>query len=167
MSKKPLLSVIMPVYNSEKYLETAVNSVLNQTFSNLELICVDDCSGDNSLEILNKISEKDNRLKVIHLEKNGGAGNARNTGMREAVAEYITFADADDFIDPELYERAYACTENGVADEVVWGLTEEHFDRSDKHISSVKIAPENKKYEGKKAIVEAAVLLERDTIFGY
>lgn len=167
MSQKPLLSVIMPVYNSEKYLETAVNSVLNQTFSDLELICVDDCSGDSSLEILKRISESDNRLRVIHLEKNGGAGNARNTGMREAAAEYITFADADDFIDPELYERAYACTENGVADEVVWGLTEEHFDRSDKHISSVKIAPENKKYEGKKAIAEAAVLLERDTLFGY
>ena len=167
MSKQPLLSVIMPVYNSEKYLETAVNSVLNQTFSDLELICVDDCSGDNSLEILNEISERDSRLKVIHLEKNGGAGNARNTGMREATAEYITFVDADDFIDPELYEKAYACTENGGIDEVVWGLTEEHFDRSGKHISSVKIAPEKERYEGKKSIVEAAVLLEKDTLFGY
>lgn len=167
MSKKPLLSVIMPVYNSEEYLETAVNSVLSQTFSDLELICVDDCSGDNSLEILNRISERDSRLKVISLEKNGGAGNARNTGMREAAAEYITFVDADDFIDPELYEKAYACTENGEADEVVWGLTEEHFNRSDKHISSVKIAPKSKRYEGKKAIAEAAVLLEKDTLFGY
>lgn len=167
MSKKPLLSVIMPVYNSEEYLETAVNSVLSQTFSDLELICVDDCSGDNSLEILNRISERDSRLKVISLEKNGGAGNARNTGMREAAAEYITFVDADDFIDPELYEKAYACIENGRADEVVWGLTEEHFSRSGKHISSVKIAPDKKRYEGQKAVAKAAALLERDTLFGY
>ena len=167
MSNKPLLSVIMPVYNSEKYLETAVNSILNQTFSDLELICVDDCSADKSLDILKDIAERDSRLKVVHLEKNGGAGNARNKGMSEAAAEYITFVDADDFIEPNMYEKAYVCTDNGLIDEVVWGLTEEHFDCSDKHISSVEISPVNKRYEGKKAIAEAAVLLERDTLFGY
>lgn len=164
--EKPLLSVIMPVYNSAEYIETAVKSVLDQTFSALELICIDDCSKDNSLEILKKTAEKDSRLRVIPLEENGGAGNARNIGIAHAGAEYITFIDADDYIEPGLYESAYALTAGGT-DEVVWGVTEEYYNAAGKHMSSNRIIPAAGLYKGREQIAKQATALERDTLFGY
>ena len=166
MEKQPLLSVIMPVYNAAKYVNTAVNSVLNQTFSELELICVDDCSKDNSYELLKSISEKDSRLCIIRLEENGGAGNARNVGLSYARGEYITFVDSDDYIEPDLYEKAYTLTNNGT-DEIVWGLTEEYYDADGKHISSKEILPSAGLYSESKQIVKKVAELENDTLFGY
>lgn len=95
------VSIIMPVYNSDKYLKNAVLSVLNQTYKNLELIAVDDGSTDNSLEILNNIKKDDSRLKV-YTKKNGGISSARNYGIDRATGEYIGFIDNDDEYMPEL-----------------------------------------------------------------
>ena len=163
---EPLLSVIMPVYNAAEYIETAVQSVLGQTFASIELICIDDCSKDNSLEILEKAAAKDNRLHIIPLKENGGAGNARNIGIAHAKAEYITFIDADDYIEPELYERAYALTADGT-DEVVWGVTEEYYNAKGKHMSSNRIIPAAGSYKGKEQVAKQVTALERDTLFGY
>lgn len=95
------VSIIMPVYNSEKYIKNAVLSVLNQTYKNLELIAVDDGSTDNSLEILNNIKKEDSRLKV-YTKENGGISSARNYGIDRATGEYIGFIDNDDEYVPEL-----------------------------------------------------------------
>ena len=95
------VSIIMPVYNSEKYIKNAVLSVLNQTYKNLELIAVDDGSTDNSLEILNNIKKEDSRLKV-YAKENGGISSARNYGIDRATGEYIGFIDNDDEYVPEL-----------------------------------------------------------------
>lgn len=93
----PKFSIIIPIYNTEKYLKECVDSVLKQDFENYELILVDDGSTDNSVKICDEYAEQDKRVKVIH-KPNGGLSDARNCGTRESIGEYIIFLDSDDFI---------------------------------------------------------------------
>lgn len=109
----PLIGVIIPVYNVEKYLEECINSVLNQSFKDIEVILVDDGSTDNSGKICDYYKEKDSRVKVIHKE-NGGLSDARNEGIRIAISKYILFLDSDDYwIDNSLNEIS-KCANNEV-----------------------------------------------------
>lgn len=101
------LSVIIPVYNVEEYLRECLDSVCNQTLTDIEIICIDDGSTDNSLDILNEFASKDSRIKIITKE-NGGQATARNLGIKEAQGEYVAFVDSDDFIEPEMFEKLYA-----------------------------------------------------------
>ena len=101
------ISVIIPVYNTEKYLGKCLESVCNQTLSDIEIICVNDCSPDGSLEILKKYACKDDRVKIIDFKENKGAAAARNAGMEVANGEYIGFVDSDDWVDSDFYEKLY------------------------------------------------------------
>lgn len=103
----PKISVIIPVYNVENYLRECLDSIINQTFKDIEIICVDDCSTDNSLDILNEYAQKDNRIKVFEQKENSGQGAARNFGISIAQGEYITFVDPDDYIESTMYEKMY------------------------------------------------------------
>ena len=98
------ISAIVPVYNTEKLVGRCIESVLEQSFPNWELILVDDGSNDSSLEVLRKYEAKDNRIKVIH-QDNEGPGLARNRGIREANGDYIVFIDSDDVIKPDYFEK--------------------------------------------------------------
>ena len=100
------ISVIVPVYKVEKYLRKCLDNIVNQTYSNLEIIVVDDGSPDNSGNIADEYAAKDNRVKVIHKE-NGGLSDARNTGLAVATGEYVTFCDSDDIPDVREYEVLY------------------------------------------------------------
>lgn len=100
------VSVIVPVYNTEKYLEKCLNSLINQTLHDIEVICVNDGSTDNSLNILNQYAQKDNRIKIINQE-NKMQGAARNAGTQIAAGEYIGFVDSDDWIDLDYFEKLY------------------------------------------------------------
>lgn len=102
--KNSLLSVIIPVYNMEKYLEQCIKSVISQTYSNIEVILINDGSTDASGEICNYYANLDERVKVFHQE-NQGVVKARNLGIRHSNGEYITFVDADDWIDEDMYEQ--------------------------------------------------------------
>jgi glycosyltransferase involved in cell wall biosynthesis len=102
----PEVSVIIPVYNREKYLKQCLNSVINQTLKNIEIICIDDGSTDQSLEILNEFAKKDQRIKIIN-QKNQGVGLARNIGLKIARGEYVGFVDSDDWIDLNFYETLF------------------------------------------------------------
>lgn len=117
---EPKVSVIIPVYNSEKYLQQSIEGVLNQTLKEIEIICVDDGSTDNSLEILNKYKKRDKRVTVIS-QKNNFAGMARNNGMKLAKGKYLSFLDADDVFESTLLEEAYRHAEKVSADIVVFG----------------------------------------------
>lgn len=103
---RPKISVCVPVYNAEQYIGECLDSLLNQTLDGIQIVCVDDGSTDNSLEILDNYSKKYNNIKVIHQE-NKGLGGARNTGIDNSDGEYIGFLDADDFVDLEMYETLY------------------------------------------------------------
>ena len=101
-----LISVIVPVYNVEKYLDKCIQSIVDQTYTNLEIILVDDGSPDNSGAICDEWAEKDNRIKVIH-KANGGLSDARNAGLDIATGEYIAFVDSDDYIELDFYDKLY------------------------------------------------------------
>lgn len=97
------VSVIIPVYNTELYVEKCLNSVINQTYKNLEIIVINDCSTDNSLSIIKKFNDK--RLKVINLDKNYGVAYARNKGVEESSGTYICYIDSDDYWDLKKIEK--------------------------------------------------------------
>lgn len=110
--KNALISIIVPIYNAEQYLDRCVESVVNQTYKNLEIILVDDGSIDASSQMCDNYAKKDSRIKVIHNE-NGGSAFARNAGIAIANGEYICFADSDDYLDNDMVEFLYnLLTEN-------------------------------------------------------
>ena len=112
------VSVIVPVYNSEEYLTECIQSILNQTLSDIELILVDDGSTDSSGKICDNFAGSDKRVKVIH-KKNSGAAAARNTGLEYACGEFIGFVDSDDWIEPSMYSIMYESAKSNDAD-IVW-----------------------------------------------
>ena len=104
--EEELISIVVPIYNVEKYLKKCVDSIINQTYKNLEIILVDDGSPDNCGKICDEYSTKDKRIKVIH-KKNGGLSDARNAGIEAATGKYIGFVDSDDYIKEDMYENLY------------------------------------------------------------
>lgn len=115
------VSVIVPVYNAEKVLPRCIESILNQSYKNLELILVNDGSIDKSIDIIHKYEKLDNRVKVID-NKNNGVSETRNIGVGEAIGEYIQFIDSDDFIELDMIEKTIKLMEDNVADIVMTGV---------------------------------------------
>lgn len=107
----PLISIIVPVYQVEEYISQCIESILKQTYTNLEIILVDDGSEDRSGEICDKYAEDEQRIRVIH-KLNGGLSDARNAGLAVAAGEYIGFVDSDDWIEPGMYETLYSVLEH-------------------------------------------------------
>lgn len=97
MPTSPLISVIVPVYNVAPYLRHCIDSIINQTYQNIEIVFINDGSTDDSAEILTEYESKDSRIRVIH-QKNGGLSNARNNGISNSKGSYITFIDSDDYV---------------------------------------------------------------------
>ena len=120
----PKLSVIVPVYNASEYLRRCTDSILNQTFQDIELILVDDCSKDNSYQICQTIAQSDTRVVAYKRDKNGGIFAARNTGIELSSGKYITFVDNDDWLDLEMYERLLSTLEEHDLDFVSCGFKE-------------------------------------------
>lgn len=119
--KQSLVSIVLPIYGVEKYLDRCMNSVVNQTYRNLEIIMVDDGSRDNCPAMCEQWAAKDSRIKVIHKE-NAGLGMARNTGIENATGEYICFFDSDDYVALDTIEKAVALVETEGSDIVLFGL---------------------------------------------
>lgn len=134
--KKPIVSIVIPVCNVENYLRECLDSVINQTMEELEIICVDDGSKDNSLEILREYEKKDKRVIIIS-KPNSGYGNTMNVGMDKATGEYIGIVESDDYVEKNMFERLYqtACKYNA---EIV---------KSDHYIFSTKEGKQNKKIQ--------------------
>lgn len=110
-----LISIIVPVYNVEEYIEQALDSLINQTYKNIEIIIIDDGSTDNSAIICERYAEEDKRIVVIHTANNGVA-IARNLGINLAKGEYIGFVDPDDYINLEMFEKLYGALKECKAD---------------------------------------------------
>ena len=121
--KTELVSVVVPIYNVERYLSRCVESIINQTYTNLEIILVDDGSTDQCPEICEEWRSKDSRIKVIHKE-NAGLGMARNTGIENAKGDYICFFDSDDYVDHKTIEVAISEAKKTNADVVAFGLSD-------------------------------------------
>lgn len=106
-SKNPKVSVIIPCYNVEKYIERCLDSVCAQTLKDIEIICVDDCSTDDTLSVIKEYAKRDNRINIIKHKNNKGVSAARNAGLKKAIGEYIAFVDPDDYIDDNFLTRLY------------------------------------------------------------
>ena len=129
-----LITVIVPVYNVEKYINRCVDSIINQSYTNLEIILVDDGSPDNCGQICDKYANEDARVKVIH-KKNGGLGFARNSGMEVSTGKYVTFIDGDDYIGYKHIENMYRFIEETGADTCMAGHTKVYADKQVEHFN--------------------------------
>ena len=114
------ISIIIPFYNSEQYLKKCLDSLLNQSFKNIEIICIDDSSTDNSYNILKEYQKKDKRIR-LYKQKHSNAGNARNVGIKKAKGKYLLFLDSDDFFEKSLCQTAYYYADYSDADILLFG----------------------------------------------
>ena len=124
-----LISVIVPIYNAEKYLKICIDSIINQSYYNIQIILVDDGSEDNCPAICDEYAQLDTRIIVIH-KKNQGLVLARKSGLQIATGEYITFVDADDYIDIDTYEKIVNNINYDMPDIIAYDLIEEYSDRT-------------------------------------
>ena len=124
-----LVSVVVPVYNSELYIKQCIDSIICQSYRNLEIIVVDDGSTDSSLLILQDLMGSDTRIKIIE-QKNQGVSKSRANGMRKAQGEYLVFVDSDDWLDTDVIEKAVKICQENDADVVLWPYRREHRDAS-------------------------------------
>lgn len=102
MNQQPKVSIVVPIYNVESYLERCIQALLNQTLKDIEIILIDDGSPDHCPQICNEYAQKDSRIKVIH-KKNAGLGYARNSGLEIARGKYLAFVDSDDYVEANMY----------------------------------------------------------------
>ena len=140
----PLVSVIMPVYNAERFLEKAVRSVLEQTYTNIELLIVDDCSTDKSASLIRALEKQDGRIRYIEGEQNHGVAYVRNRGIQEAKGRYIALLDSDDVWVPTKIERQVALLVENNA-EIAY-CSYGFIDENDKPIMSPFIVPKSTGY---------------------
>ena len=119
--EKPMISVIVPVYNTEAYLVRCLDSLLMQTYPNLEIVLIDDASTDKGGSICETYAARDSPLKVIRFLKNQGPSAARNAGIRKAEGKFISFVDADDYVEPDIMEKLYAALSENEADISICG----------------------------------------------
>lgn len=141
------VSIIIPVYNVERYLARCIDSCINQTYNNIEIICVNDGSTDGSLNILEHYKILDSRIQIINKE-NGGLSSARNAGFAASVGDYILFVDSDDFISCDAIEHLVKNAEENSADVVIFDYFYAHVDRSMRKILTI-IEWNDKRYENK------------------
>ena len=153
---KEKISIIVPVYNVEAYLERCVESILKQTYTNLEILLVNDGSTDKSGELCDKLALRDHRIRVIHKE-NGGLSDARNRGIDEASSNLIGFIDSDDYIDEDMYETLYRQMVASKADLSMCGHYDVYHQIPEKQVAEIKtweLMPE----EAIKMVMEAKIL---------
>lgn len=163
MYKNEMISVITPVYNAEEFLKETIDSVLNQTYENLEYILVDDCSSDNSSEIIKHYTETDSRVKYIKLKENSGAAVARNTGLENAAGRYIAFIDSDDV----WYEDKLEKQINFMSKDITFTYTKYERMSEDGRILGAPDFPEKLNYSGllkNTAIACSTVVIDRNSI---
>lgn len=166
-NQEPFFSIIMPVYNSEKYVEASVKSVLQQSYTDFELLLVDDCSSDSSYSVCQKLAKRDSRIKLLRTLQNGGAAAARNFALQQIQGKYLTFIDSDDTIEPDLLSAAYAYVKDDQADCVKFGCFEEYFNADEEKAYSKKCCLNEQSYDAPDTIRQQMVRMELIPLFGY
>ncbi len=157
------VSVIVPVYNAERFISSCIDSILNQTYSNLELILVIDGSPDNSAEICHEYGRRDSRIHVLEKE-NGGAGSARNAGISKAAGDYICFVDADDEIAPDMIEKMMGRVVETHADLCICGF---EVQGSGLILNDTKSLRKLQKAVSKEKLILSIIDTSQKRIFGY
>lgn len=146
----PFFSIVLPVYNVEKYLDRCVNSILKQNYDDYEIILVDDGSKDSCGQLCDEWTKKDSRIKTIHKE-NAGLGYARNTGLEAAQGKYVFFLDSDDYIRPDMLYEVWKVIQMDKAEAVFFGF--ERIDKNGNSVLQLRPCPEKKLYTDKMVIM--------------
>ena len=167
MAKEPLFSIVMPVYNVEKYLRDAAASVLGQTYPHFELILVDDCSPDSCPALCDELAASDSHIRVIHKPQNEGLSMARNSGIDQAAGDFICFIDSDDTVDADLLANVAESLKANPADCVMFGMTEEYLDDSGTVKETFIITYPAKQLTDKEQLRNEAIHIENSTLYGY
>ena len=167
MESAPFFTVIMPVYKTEAYLPAAVESVLRQSFTDFELILVDDCSPDGSGAICDAYADKDVRVRVIHLPQNGGASHARTVGFASAKGSYILFMDSDDTVSDTIMEAAHEVLRADQPQVLMFGAQEVYTDANGRAFSRVDICYPAKHLTTHEQVRDEVISIEKTTLFGY
>ena len=137
-NENPFFSIIMPVYNAEKYVEQSIKSVLNQTFTNYELIIIDDCSKDGSYSICKEFKSN---CVLVNLKENKGISYVRNFGLKKAKGKYITFLDSDDYIEKDTLEKLNEEVKLHNSDFLIYGFIEDIYDNRERLVKNNKVSP--------------------------
>ena len=167
-TSSPVFTIVTPVYNVEQYLEKSLQSILNQTFFDFELILVNDASSDCSYRICEDFAAKDKRITVLNLKKNCGAAEARNRGITIAKGKYLCFVDADDTIDIDYLQRFYDVLQEEEYDFVKCGAYEEYFEADGGNlIYKRECVLTEKDCTGNREIIEQVIAMELIPLFGY
>lgn len=140
-----IVTIIVPVYNVENYLQRCIDSLLNQTYKKLEIILVNDGSLDNSSDICDRYAKEDSRVKVIHKE-NGGLSDARNAGLKEATGDYIVFIDSDDYAEINMVEETLKLAKSNNSEVVIYGYFTDIVDSNEELIDSIPVIPNSGAY---------------------
>lgn len=157
---QPLISIIVPIFGIERYLGICIESILKQTYTNLEIILVDDGSPDRCPEICDLYALKDNRIKVIH-KSNGGLVSARKAGLVESTGTFIGYVDGDDWIEPDFYESLYSAMNTNNADLVIAGHRRDLFETSTPILNNLPLGL----YDGNKLEVLYSNMLSFDSFY--
>ena len=165
--EKTFFSIIMPVFNTEKYLDKAIRSILNQTFRNFELILIDDCSSDRSYIICKNYADKDNRIKLLRNNINLGVAETRNIALSSISGNYLTFVDSDDYIELNLLETVYKILVNKKIDYLKYSCKEEYVNDKEQIVYSKICQIKNSFFDRKIEIQNQIINMERIPLFGY
>lgn len=163
MDNEPIISFIIPVYNVEKYLQKCLDSLVSQTLTQIEIICVDDCSTDSSYDILCKNADRDERIKVFRNPQNMRQGAARNLGVRHARGKYISYVDSDDWLDCNFAKDMYETASLTNADYIRGGCVQVYSD------GSLFVEPQNHEQyqlQDKREVVLQHVCLKGGRVWG-
>ena len=165
--ERPFFTVVMPAYGVEKYLKKAVDSIRHQTFSDWELIIVEDGSPDRTGELAERLAGKDSRIRAVHHEKNKGLSQARNTGIAQARGKYIWFMDPDDFVDEDLLEKVWNSFQENPARLAVFGHREEYYEKDGSFSYAHAVKPEACLCRNPQEVRQKILGLEQETLYGY
>ncbi len=164
---EPFFSIIMPAYEVANYIGRAIDSVINQLFADWELIVIDDCSTDETSEIIRRYVSRDHRIRMISHDINRGLSAARNTGLKYAKGQYIWFMDSDDYVDNNLLKMVYESLKKSYAEVVVFGLKEEYYDDQENLVYTHEICPAVEKEMNQNQLRREIIKLEQQTLYGY
>lgn len=165
--KQPFFSIIMPVFNTEKYLSKAIDSVLKQTFTDFELIIIDDNSNDTSFTICKSYADKDNRIKLLKNDINLGVAKSRNKALNNISGIYLTFVDSDDYVELDLLKSVYNKLINNKIDLLKYSCKEEYVGKKDDLKYSKICQMENCFLEDRIKIQKQILDMEKIPLFGY
>lgn len=167
MENTPFFSIVIPIYNSENYLQDTVESILHQDFADFQVVLVDDCSADASREICTALQEKDARVQTVFLDENGGASHARTVGLQAANGKYILFMDADDTLCDNLFSKAYAEASVFSPDVIMFDAEEVYLHADGTEYNRVAVSYPQKRLSTPLAVQKEVISIEKTTLFGY